>query len=259
MKFIDIKALAARGRGTRGLLLAGVLAVGAGGAVAVAQVGAAARDPASMPEFRGKVAQYDLTPAGDVDGLILADGTEVHFPPHLGRDVQAAVRPGDEVVIRGERNGPVLRAGSIAGNGTTVVDRGPPAGGPLPPRRPGLGAPGQDMEAAGVVKMALHGPEGELNGALLENGTMVHMPPPEASRLAHLLKPGQTLAVKGQGVENAAGRAIDARQAGPSMDRLTQLAALPPPPPIGPGAPGAPPIPGGPGGGAGMAPPPPAR
>ncbi|TPG57093.1 hypothetical protein EAH89_11520 [Roseomonas nepalensis] len=231
------------------MLLAAALVLGAGGALAVAQGRNAPRDPASMPEFRGRVAQYSLTPVGDVDGLILADGTEVHFPPHLGEDVQRAVHPGDEVVIRGERNGPVLLAGSIAANGTTVTDKGPPAGGPRRPPGPGGSKPadpalGRDMDAAGVVKMALHGPAGELNGALLENGTMIHLPPRDASRLADLLKPGQTLAVKGWGLENAVGRAIDARQAGPSMDRLVQLSVPPRPlPPVAgtdePGAPAA--------------------
>ena len=45
---------------------------------------AASYDPGQLPPIEGKVAEYSLTPRGDVDGLILADGTEVHLPPHLG-------------------------------------------------------------------------------------------------------------------------------------------------------------------------------
>ena len=235
MKTIDLK-----GTKTRALLLGGVLIVGAGSAFAVAQVRHAPRDPASMPEFRGTVVQYDLTPRGDVDGLILADGTEVHFPPHMGRDVQAAVRPGDAVTIRGEKSGPVLRAGSVAASGgAPITDRGPPAGGPRPGGKPGDAPAMQAMEEVGTVKMALHGPRGDLNGVLLHSGTIVHLPPKEAARLADALKPGQAVAVRGEGVAGPAGRAIGARSFGPSMDKLVQLEASQPPK----GKPGVPPPP----------------
>jgi len=40
-------------------------------------------DPEQLPVHRGQVQQYTLTPRGDIDGLILADGTEVKTPPHL--------------------------------------------------------------------------------------------------------------------------------------------------------------------------------
>jgi hypothetical protein len=33
-------------------------------------------DPSQLPETKGIVKQYTLTPRGDVDGLILTDGTE---------------------------------------------------------------------------------------------------------------------------------------------------------------------------------------
>ena len=232
---------------TRSLLLCGVLILGAGGTFAVAHAQHTPRDPATLPELRGTVAQYDLTPRGDVDGLIMTDGTEVHFPPHLGSQVQAAVHPGDAVIIRGERDGPVVRAGSIAPTGgAPIVDLGPPPGGP---HKPGDGPARQAMEATGIVKMQLHGPRGDLNGVLLQDGTIVHLPPKEAARLVDTLKPDQTIAVRGEGVAGPAGRSIGARQFGPSMDKLAQLALPPPPPPpgpgpkVGPGETGAPPAP----------------
>jgi hypothetical protein len=44
-----------------------------------------------------------LTPRGDVDGLILTDGTQVTVPPLLTGQVVFAIRPGDAVSIRGLR------------------------------------------------------------------------------------------------------------------------------------------------------------
>ena len=38
-------------------------------------------DPAQLPSFDGKVQQFTLTPRGEIDGLILSDGTEVKTPP----------------------------------------------------------------------------------------------------------------------------------------------------------------------------------
>lgn len=215
----------------RGLMLGAVLLAGG---VAMAQKPGASRDPATMPEFQGKVLQYELTPRGDVDGVILADGTEVHLPPHLGAQLVAAVKPGDDVTIRGEKNGTTIRAGSIkAGeDGPAVVDRGPPAGRPGAGPQAGPRPAGAAMEASGVAKMALHGPRGELNGVLLEDGTAIHLPLKEAGRLADSLKPGQPVAVRGEGVSGPTDRSIAARAFGPSMDKLTQLAA--PPPPGGP-------------------------
>ena len=61
------------------LLAATLLAGGVGGAVAQGVMNnGATYDSAQLPAIQGKVAEYSLTPRGDVDGLILADGTEVH-------------------------------------------------------------------------------------------------------------------------------------------------------------------------------------
>jgi hypothetical protein len=222
---------------TRHWLLAATLLVGGVG-VAVAQ-NVATYDPAQLPAIQGKVAEYSLTPRGDVDGLILADGTEVHLPPHLGTQLVYAVKPGDAVTIRGlkARTIPMVQAMSVKNDatGNTVTDTG--AGGP-----PGPGAAQQTLNAAGRVKAQLHGPRGDLNGALLEDGTIVRLPPPEATRLAAMLTVGAPVTVQGQGIEGPLGRVIEARSIGPDAGNLSQVAAPPPhpghrPPPPPPGGP----------------------
>src|SRR5712675_2859134 len=71
------------------------------GAAAYSQTMGPVWDSSQLPESRGTVRQYTLTPRGDVDGLILSDGTEVKLPPHLTGQVVFAIRPGDQVSIRG--------------------------------------------------------------------------------------------------------------------------------------------------------------
>ena len=219
---------------TKHWLLAATLLMGAGG-IAAAQ-GVATYDANQMPAIQGKVAEYSLTPRGDVDGLILADGTEVHLPPHLGTQLVFAVKPGDAVTIHGLKAKalPMVQAMSIKNDatGTTVTDSG--AGGP-----PGPHEQRQALNATGTIKSQLHGPRGDLNGALLQDGTIVRLPPPEAQRLAAMLTAGASVTVQGEGVEGPLGRVIEVRSIGPDAGHLSQV-AMPPhpghrPPPGGPG------------------------
>lgn len=236
-------------------LLGATLLAGAGTAIAVAQDQDGLFDTSQLPVIHGKVAQYDLTPRGDVDGLILEDGTEVHTRPDLGMDLVAAVRPGESVTIHGlkARRLMLVQAQSVTGDasGRTVTDDGAAS---VRPPRPGPGPQASDggpLEARGVVKMALHGPRGDLNGVLLQDGTMIHLPPDQASGLSDLLAPGKTILARGDGLRNALGTVIGARSIGPDAQHLTTIAgppprhgiggpadAPPPPPPNGPAPPG---------------------
>src|SRR4051794_40803118 len=58
-------------------------------------------DPGQMPAFKGRMQQFTLTPRGDIDGLILADGTEVKTPPHLSTQLAYVLRVGDPVTVHG--------------------------------------------------------------------------------------------------------------------------------------------------------------
>jgi hypothetical protein len=58
------------------------------------QSGTPRYDPAQLPSFSGKVQQFTLTPRGEIDGLILTDGTEVKTPPHLSTAIAFAIKPG---------------------------------------------------------------------------------------------------------------------------------------------------------------------
>ncbi len=216
----------------RQILLAAILLTAGVGATAFGQ-GVAGADPDQFPAIHGKVAQYSLTPRGEVDGLLLDDGTQVHLPPHLGAQLVFAIKPGDLITVRGLKAREILliEAVSVANDAThvTVVDAGPPG-----PR----GA-GQALQASGHVRAQLHGPRGELNGVLLEDGTIIHLPPEEADRLAAELAVGQPLYVTGDGIASPLGKVIAARQVGPTASQLAEVQAGPP----GPGRRGPPPPP----------------
>jgi hypothetical protein len=87
--------------------------------------------------------------------------------------------------------------------------------------------------------MTLHGPHGEVNGALLEDGTVLRLPPPEADRFADLLQPGEALVAEGDGLANILGKVLEVRQLGPSRDQLSLVMGHP-----GPGRDRRPPPPG---------------
>jgi hypothetical protein len=139
-------------------------------------------NPQQLPAYTGQVQQFTLSPRGDIDGLILSDGTEVKTPAHLSIEIAYSVKPGDTVTIHGLHTAALalVQAVSITdqANGRTIIDNGPPG-----PRRGPSAAPGSVpptpglVEAQGRIRMTLHGRWGEVNGALLDNGTVLRLPP----------------------------------------------------------------------------------
>jgi hypothetical protein len=190
-------------------------------------------DPQQLPAQRGEVQQFTMTPRGDIDGLILSDGTEVKTPPHLSAEMAYSIKPGDTVTIHGLHAAalPLVQAVSITdeATGRTVIDYGPqgPRGGPA--AGPAATISGL-TEAQGRIRMALHGRRGEVNGVLLENGTVLRLPPPEAYRFAALLQPGQTVVAAGVGFTTAVGKVLEVWQLGASHGQLSQIQV-----PAGPG------------------------
>nr|WP_249131075.1 hypothetical protein [Bradyrhizobium diazoefficiens] len=221
-----------------------------GGATAYSQARDPMWDSSQLPESRGIVKQYTLTPRGDVDGIILTDGTEVKLPPHLTAQIVFTIRPGDNVSIRGlrARAMPLLDAASITNiaTGKSVVDNGPPD------RRAG----NDDQVVSGRIAAQLHGKRGEVNGVLLDDGTTLRLPPPEAERLQDQLRQGQTVSARGDILDTPLGKVVDVRAIGASPDRMSEelRGPRPPGPPDGPDRRGPPPPPG-----FGPPPPPPPR
>ncbi len=178
-----------------------------------------------LRETKGVVKQYVLGPRGNVDGLILQDGTEVNFPSHLGTQIVFAIKPGDTISIRGlrARMTPLIDAAMLRNEatGVTIADAGPEL-------RPDFSS----TLVSGKITQLLYGKQGEMNGILLEDGTIVRLPPHEVPRLSSMLVAGNPLSVSGTVKVTPLGKVVEAWSIGASQASMTELDH--PPGPKGP-------------------------
>ena len=158
----------------------------------------------------GRIRQFLINPNGDVDGLLLADGTQVNFPPHLSQALLQIARVGDAVSVQGVRGYGAeasAHATSITntGNGRSMVDQ-PPAPGVAPPAPSAL----TPLSVNARISRVLYAEQGDVNGAILDDGMIVRFPPHIGVQLHNLLRSNPQLAASGYGTENAYGRALEA-------------------------------------------------
>ena len=196
-------------------------------------------DPDHLPEAIGIVDRFLLNLEGEADGLVFSDGTEVHYPPHMGDAVLAAVRPGGKVRVRGVRPRGVamISAVSIAAEeGKLIVDAGPPKDDAdrkaAHKRSRGARRP---MDMQGIVRQALHGPKGEVRGLLLEDGRAGRFPPHAAEAAAGFLVAGAPVVLRGDAVVTDHGTVLAVHAIGRSAAELRPLEAGKPPKKHGPG------------------------
>ena len=143
-----------------------------------------------------------------MEGLLLNDGTQVVVPPHLRDALSSTVRAGDAIHIDGQRESATRVAASAItdrSSGKSVVDSGPPAS---PPPPPDVADP-VAMSAKGAITVLLTGRRGEVNGAVLDDGSILRFAPRLAAYDATKFAVGQRLAVSGMGEQNQFGRVID--------------------------------------------------
>ena len=187
-------------------------------------------DPNCLPETQGAVEGFIVNQHGEIDSLLLAGPRPtpllVCMPPHLAAAIEAEVKHGDTIRVRGvrPRQADIIAAVALtAGNGAMIVDDGPSRDDEYEPPH-GDGKP-QRMEADGVVRLSLYGPKGELRGALLQNGTVIRIGAKEAASIPELLCSGASVAVRGQGLRTKHGRVIAAEEIGPDKHGMKPVAA----------------------------------
>lgn len=200
-----------------------------------------AHKPAPPPKkhadvVKGRVGRFLLSPRGDIDGLLLDDGSQIATPPHLGVDLVAAIKPGDDVDVHGHREHDariVARRIVNRASGASVVDDGPPDKHDKhekhakpekrdKPDKHGKHAkaakpsPHHDrqtrMQADGTIDALLRGKHGEINGAVLSDETILRFPRHTGAFYADLLAKGNAVSVRGMGLDSEHGRVIEAQE-----------------------------------------------
>jgi hypothetical protein len=176
--------------------------------------GAGSRRSESLVQMPGVVVRYLLNVFGEVDGLILADGLQVHFSPRMSSAMTTAIKPNDQIVLRGhQESNLVVRADSVMNKdtGRLFVDPGQPDGrAEMPPEI--RGAQLQKLERSGRIVFVLYAPRGEIRGAVLEDGSQFLIPVRPAERIQFGLQAGASVDLKGYGTSNAFGTCLEATE-----------------------------------------------
>src|SRR6476469_3362255 len=187
-------------------------------------------DPPSMekhPVADGIVDRYLLNPRGDVNGLLLRDGSQMHVTLRAAQDLTKAVQPGDHIRVHGRRasDSPLVKPDVIInvtdGRSFTVPYR---LDLPMPPReeRPTV----TEMNAAGTIQVLLYDHlKDVVNGALLSDGTQVRLPPDVGEHFHSSLQQNMDVEVRGYGTTTPYGSALEAIAIGRKGQPLTHLDA----------------------------------
>jgi len=187
-------------------------------------------DPPSMekpPVADGIVDRYLLNPRGDVNGLLLRDGSQMHVTLRAAQDLKTAVQPGDHIRVHGRRasDSPLVKPDVIInvtdGRSYTVPYR---LDLPMPPReeRPTV----TEMNAAGTIQVLLYDHlKDVVNGALLSDGTQVRLPPDVGEHFHSSLQQNMDVEVRGYGTTTPYGSALEAIAIGRKGQPLTHLDA----------------------------------
>jgi hypothetical protein len=217
---------------------------------------------------QGIVRRVSYGPAGDINGVVLDQGTEVHVPPDQANQLNSLAPIGARIQASGWiHTGPL---GDTHVDATTITNLNnrnalsfqspapPPGPGAPPPSPPDANAayapspvppaptpppvapvpgplastPATDPTINGVVRSFNYGPAGEVNGLILDQGSVVYFPPEQSSQVTQLVQAGSRIRVRGWVRQGPAGNAligaeiITNRTTGNSIS----IAAQPPPP-----------------------------
>ena len=182
-------------------------------------------DPTQLPSFTGTVERYLLNPQGGTDALLFREGPQVVFPPDVAQAVRRVAPVGRPIVVWGirARSAPVitmLAFAPAADAPPTLVDR-------FYWRADQAAPPARALSVAGTVRAPFYESQGRVSGAILEDGTVVMLPPGSAEAERALLQPGAKLAAGGSGSEGPEGRALLADRIGDRPEALHPVGSPP--------------------------------
>jgi hypothetical protein len=183
-------------------------------------------DPTQLPSFTGVVDRYLLTPEGKTDRLLFREGPQIIFPEHVADDIMQAIPSGQSIVVYGirARRVPAITLLAWARDGGAqprFVDR---PSWIFPEYR----AADEKLQVSGIIRTPLYTPQGEVIGAVLDEGVVIRVPAGVAHALGDRLAVGRTIAAAGHGASVPdRGKALDAERIGESLEKLEPL-----PPPV---------------------------
>ena len=219
----------------------GLAALAVGMALLVLTYGESKAQPPSAGEVstvRGTLDRFTTAPMGEVDGAVLDDGTWLHWPPHLQSRFKDILSAGDRVRATGRtETGPAgdthfevqsvanLRTDDTAENPDFANGPPPPPPGPGPAGKAGKAGkaappppPGSDRRprrtdrdnedtsaVRGRVDRFTTAPLGEVDGAILDDGTWLHWPPHLQNRFTDIIKEGDRVRATGRTETGPAG------------------------------------------------------
>ncbi|MDD3180420.1 MAG: hypothetical protein PHQ04_08720 [Opitutaceae bacterium] len=157
---------------------------------------------AAQTTQRGTITHFLLNPHGEVDGLLLDNGTEVKWPAHLGTELTATLRPGSTIEVLGyhDRKGNFKAWQIRPANGDRVLHNTPrPA---YAPKLPGFlrDARLEKLSASGKIQHVLTGKKGEPRMILLDSGAQIHVPKHAAWIVSRLATQKTGLQAEGYGI-----------------------------------------------------------
>jgi hypothetical protein len=181
----------------------------------------AAPEAASASTVSGNISQFNYGPDGRVESFLMSPGTLVNLPPDWAVQVEMLAKIGTSARVTGSLM-PTASGMRILQPQTLEV-----AGKTLMMPVPSQPAP---YAGSGVIRSLNYGPQGQIDGFVLQNGVLARTPPFGASDLS-VLRPGAGISLSGFARTTASGRTVVDVQ---SITANGQTIAMNAAPPAGP-------------------------
>ncbi len=149
--------------------------------------------------YNGKIGELSYNDDYVYDGFYLQVNDQnlfVKFPPHLGSQIVPVLKKGSNVTVNGvihypRHGGQEIKMVSMVVNGTTIYD--------TPPMKPrGRGFRNEEfVSGSGKITQLQVSKSGSLRGFVLDNKTILRVPPHNAYQLGQLVSVGATVSYTG--------------------------------------------------------------
>jgi hypothetical protein len=163
------------------------------------------------PVAEGVVARYLLDPRGEIEGLLLKDGSQMYITSRASDKLLQAIKPGHHVRVHGRRldGAPLVQADVILNTSTGTIFTVPfRLDFPIPDQEQHLSM--TEMKAEGTIEVLLFHVKGIVQGMLLSDGTQVRLPPDINDELRNSFRVGEHIMAEGNGTANEYGRCLEA-------------------------------------------------